>query len=160
MDRGYQRKWTRDDYAKMINLYGENKSLKSIKKKRKPKLMMGSGGGVVREALMISKMLGERKRSRKQKDALIDSLSNSQVNAIGKLFHKFLKSKTHLPKSRIKQLIRDQKLVEAIINGQGKLETRKRILKQRGGILPALLPIAAKIGLPLATGLLGKIFKF
>lgn len=107
----------------------------------------------IREGVMLSQMLARRKG--KSRHALIDGLTNSQMNGIGKAFGKFLRLQKKLPDKRIKQLIRDQQLVNAIVQGHGPLRTRKKILKQKGGFLPAILPMAAKmLGPMLLPGLM------
>ena len=117
----------------------------------------------LREGVMLTQILAKRKG--KSRHALIDGLSNKQMNGIGKCFGKFLRMQKKLPGKRLKQLIRDQRLVNAIVQGHGSLNTRKKILKQKGGFLGALLPLAAKtlgpmvLG-PLAGGLMKKILPF
>ena len=133
------RKWTRDDYARMIGLH--------VPKRRKQR---GSGvfqkggaiSGVLLEAAILGEILGKSKGA--NREVLIDNLTDKEVKSIGKFFAHFLGTPQKIPEARFKQLIRDHKLVDAIIRGTGKLETRKRILKQKGGFSLKLLPIAAK----------------
>ena len=62
----------------------------------------------------------------------------------------------------IKLLSKNQEFVKAITENKVPVSTKKRIFKQKGGILPMLLPFAAKAAAPLAgsllSGILGKIF--
>ena len=108
----------------------------------------------LREGIILSKMLARRKG--RPREALIDGLTNKQMNGIGKAFGKFLRMQRKLPGKRLKQLIRDQRLVNAVIQGHGSLNTRKKILKQKGGFLGAVLPLAAKA---LGPMLLGPVIK-
>ena len=56
----------------------------------------------------------------------------------------------------------NQEFVKAIVENIVPIATKKKIFKQKGGILPMLLPFAAKAALPLAGsipfGIAGKIF--
>ena len=61
-----------------------------------------------------------------------------------------------------KVAVKNQEFVKAITENKVPVSTKKRIFKQKGGILPMLLPFAAKAAAPLAgsllSGILGKIF--
>ena len=74
----------------------------------------------------------------------------------------FLNSHTKLPTKTIKLLSKNQEFVKAITENKVPISTRKRIFKQKGGILPMLLPFAAKATAPLAgsrlSGIAGKLF--
>ena len=133
------RKWTRDDYARMIGLQV------SKRRKQRGRGMSQKGGalsGVLLEAAILGDILGKSKGAKRE--VFIDNLTDKEVKSIGKFFAHFLGKPQKIPEARFKQLIRDHKLVDAIIKGTGKLETRKRILKQKGGFSLKLLPIAAK----------------
>ena len=78
---------------------------------------------------------------------------------MGKLVDFFLNSHTKLP---AKLLSKNQEFVKAITENKVPVSTKKRIFKQKGGILPMLLPFAAKATAPLAgsllSGIVGKLF--
>ena len=61
---------------------------------------------------------------------------------MGKLVDFFLNSHTKLPTKTIKLLSKNQEFVKAITENKVSVST-KRIFKQKGGILPMLLPFAA-----------------
>ena len=79
---------------------------------------------------------------------------------MGKLVDFFLNSRTKLPAKTIKLLSKNQEFVKA--ENKVPVSTKKRIFKQKGGILPMLLPFAAKAAVPLAgsllSGIVGKLF--
>ena len=81
---------------------------------------------------------------------------------MGKLVDFFLNSCTKLPTKTIKLLSKNQEFVKAITENKVPVSTKKRIFKQKGGILPMLLPFAAKAAAPLAgsllSGIAGKLF--
>ena len=81
---------------------------------------------------------------------------------MGKLVDFFLNSRTKLPAMTIKLLSKNQEFVKAITENNVPVSMKKRIFKQKGGILLMLLPFAAKATAPLAgsllSGIAGKIF--
>ena len=93
---------------------------------------------------------------------MIDTMNKSQVRRMGKLVDFFLNSCTKLPAKTIKLLSKNQEFVKAITENKVPVSMKKRIFKQKGGILPMLLPFAAKAAAPLAgsllSGIVGKLF--
>ena len=79
-----------------------------------------------------------------------------------KIVHFFLNSRTKLPAKTIKLLSKNQEFVKAITENKVPISMKKSIFKQKGGILPMLLPFAAKAAAPLAgsllSGIVGKLF--
>ena len=80
----------------------------------------------------------------------------------GETFGFFLNSCTKLPAKTIKLLSKNQAFVMAITENKVPISMKKRIFKQKGGILPMLLHFAAKATALLAGSLLsgrvGKLF--
>lgn len=131
--------WTRNDYMRMIGL--------EKKRKKKPKKKDNS----LAEAIMLSKLVGNSNRNKAQRLAVIDSLNSRQMVGMGRLVKIFIKSKYPLPENKIKQLVRDKKFISAFFDNKVPVDTRKRILSQKGGVLGFVLPLAAN----LLGGLLG-----
>ena len=81
---------------------------------------------------------------------------------MGKLIDFFLNSCTKLPTKTVKLLSKNQEFVKAMTENKVPISTKKRIFKQKGVILPMLLPFAAKAPAPLAgsllSGIAGKLF--
>ena len=81
---------------------------------------------------------------------------------MGKLVDFFLNTRTKLPAKTIKLLSKNQEFVKAITENKVPFSMKKRIFKQKGGILPMLLPFVAKAAAPLAgsllSGIVGKLF--
>ena len=81
---------------------------------------------------------------------------------MGKLVDFFLNSHTKLPTKTIKLLSKYQEFVKVITENKVPVSTKKRIFKQKAGILPMLFPFAAKATAPLAgsllSGIVGKLF--
>ena len=156
---GQSTRWTRDDYARMINMYGYSDGGKKAKRRRRRR--QGGGRSTLHEAMLLGKMLGNRRgNNRKSREAIIDSMSNKQMNDLGKVMARALaRPGRAIPKSRIKQLIKDRKFITAIIKGQGPLSLRKKILKQRGGFLGSLIGALAAPLIEPVIGTIGTIVK-
>ena len=107
-------------------------------------------------------MISNDNRNQAQRDAMIDTMNKSQVQRMEKLVDFFLNSCTKLPAKTIKLLSKNQEFVKAITQNKVPVSMKKRIFKQKGGILPMLLPFAAKAAAPLAesllSGIVGKLF--
>ena len=77
-----------------------------------------------------------------------------------RFFSKFLHQITH--KDYQVLLSKNHEFVKAITENKVPISMKKRIFKQKGGILPMLLPFAAKATAPLAgsllSGIAGKLF--
>ena len=144
---------SRKDYQNLIGIANEKKKPRA-KKRRKT----NQRGGITVPDLLLAKMISNDNRNRPQRDAMIDTMNKSQVRRMGKL----VDSRTKLPPKTIKLLSKNQEFVKTITENKVPVSTKKRIFKQKGGILPMLLPFAAKAAAPLAgsllSGILGKIF--
>ena len=96
------------------------------------------------------------------RDAIIDTMNKFQVQRKGKLVDFFLNFHIKLPAKTIKLLSKNQEFVKTITENKVPISTKKRIFKQKGGILPMLLSFAAKATAPLAgsllSGIVGKLF--
>ena len=137
------RKWTRSDYEAMIGL-----------KKKKRNLKRGKLNKSHLQSAILANLMGNNNKNVPQRRAIASTLSKSQMNGMGAIWKKFLTSQYPLPNRQIKQLIRDKKLVDSFFNARIPTETRRKILTQKGGILPFLLPLAAKA---VVGPLLGKL---
>ena len=137
------RKWTRSDYEVMIGL-----------KKKKRNLKRGKLNKSHLQSAILANLMGNNNKNVPQRRAIASTLSKSQMNGMGAIWKKFLTSQYPLPNRQIKQLIRDKKLIDSFFNARIPTETRRKILMQKGGILPFLLPLAAKA---VVGPLLGKL---
>ena len=148
--------WTRNDYLAAI---GRMRGRTSRKKNRRSKKKRLAAKDVL-EGVMLGHMLGKNNKNPVQKRALIDTMSSSQMTGMGKVWKAFMSTHYPLPQKQIKQLVKDKHLIGSIFNPKIPVETRRRVLNQKGGIFPALFPIAAKvIGSSLLGPIIGKILK-
>ena len=117
-------------------------------------------GNKIMEAVMLGHMLGKNNKNAVQTNAILDTMSSSVMTGMGRVWKNFMSSHYPLPQKQIKQLVRDRQLIKSIFNPKLLLDTRRRILKQKGGLFPALFPIVAKvIGSSLLRPIIGKILK-
>ena len=134
---------SRKDYQNLIGIVNEKKK-PGAKRRRKT----NQRGGITVPDLLLAKMISNDNRNRSQRDAMIDTMNKSQVRRMGKLVDFFLNSRTKLPAKTIKLLSKNQEFVKAITENKVPVSMKKRIFKQKGGILPMLLPLQLKPQLP------------
>ena len=150
MVRAGKKKWTRNDYVKFLNLPKKNNRMK------KPK---SSQGDVIIPDLLLAKMISKENRNRAQRDAIIDMMNTGQMNGISHMVKAFLKMPYKLNPKQINMLMKNQEFVKGITNSHIPVKIRKKIIKQRGGIL-GLIPLAAKVIAPTLLGSIAdKLFK-
>lgn len=173
-----KKKWTREDYKRMIEIPGgivkrrrRNATAPVAKKKRVRNIGGGDAavtGGVIpaqgmafaKNVALLHALSAKKKASNPAFNRrLIDSLSKSQVNDVQKIVRNFLKGRYIVPKLQLKRLAADKKFIYQLANNKTPMMVKKRILKQRGGIFPALIPLAGKaIGKAVLGSAIGKLF--
>ena len=117
-------------------------------------------GNKIMEAVMLGHMLGKNNKNAVQRNAILDTMSSSQMTGMGRVWKNFMSSRYPLPQKQIKQPVRNRQLIKSIFNPKLLLDTRRHILKQKGGLFPALFPIVAKvIGSSLLGPIISKILK-
>lgn len=99
--------------------------------------------------LSKSKQSGRRKK-------LIDIAEKNEINAVAECVENILNGNVPLTKSQLRKLSRHKNNMRKL-RSTGKQSTlaKKRILKQSGGLLPMLLPLAVNA----ITGLIGNLVK-
>ena len=173
-----KKKWTREDYKRMIEIPEEGnakhrrrRNTAPVKKKRVRNITGGGGGGDVISAspagmtfaknLALLHVLGTKKKAANPafNRRLIDCLSKNQVNDVQKIVRNFLRGRYIVPKLQLKRLAADKKYIYQLANSKTPVNAKKRILKQKGGIIQALLPLAGKaIGKAVLGSAIGKLF--
>ena len=104
-------------------------------------------------------MISKENRNRAQRDAIIDTMNTGQMNGISCMVKAFLKMPYKLNPKQINMLMKNQEFVRGLTNGHIPVKIRKKIIKQRGGIL-GLIPLAAKVIAPTFLGsIANKLFK-
>ena len=148
---------SRKDYQKLTGIANEKKKPRARRRRKSDQR-----GGITVPDLLLAKMISNDNRNQAQRDAMINTMNKSQVQQMGKLVDFFLNSCTKLLAKTIKLLSKNQEFVKAITENKVPVSMKKRIFKQKGGILPMLLPFAAKATAPLAgsllSGIAGKLF--
>ena len=90
-------KWSQSDYEAMIGLKKE----KAMRRKKRQKKKSTGGALLSTKALlhliMLAKLLGRDNKNAQQKRAIAAALTKSNMNGMGWLWRKFLKTKYPLP---------------------------------------------------------------
>ena len=90
----------------------------------------------------VLSLIGKNNKNTKQRKKIIDNLTKRQANMIKKITSNFLRKTFSIPDLELKKLQKDRKYIYQLANNNVSLQKKKKILKQKGGILPALLPLA------------------
>ena len=138
------------------------------------------GAKSLKDNFPLFMVLDKTNKNVKQRNKLINSLSEHQMKGVEHLANNFLQKKYNTKGINLNKLKKDRKFIYNLAKAGTSLATKKKILKQKGGILHMLLPlalgglmgggrkqvggilpflpaIASKLLIPLATGLAGKI---
>ena len=157
------RKMTRKDYARMIA--GSKKSRRSGKRRqskqlgRKKRRVGKLTGGVMIPDLLLANLISRDNRNAIQRQALIDTMNMQQMRRIGRVVRGFLNSRYKMSNKQLRALAKNRDFVMALVNRNVPLTTKKQVLKQKGGFLGALLPLATSVLAKPLTSLIGKILK-
>ena len=104
----------------------------------------------------IYQIAGDKRIPKPQRNKIIDTMNDSQVNLISNVFKKIVSRRYKLPNEVIALLRKNEKYIRKLLNGNNlSCAGKKTILKQSGGILPLLI---GKMALPLLGNLLGGLF--
>ena len=155
-------KLTRKDYENLIITEKGLKKKKTVKGKKKAHcapMRGGGGGGVKRKDPFLKNihlfgMISNKNANAKQRQALVESMNNSQLGAIKNVTKKFLASDYVVPAPVLKRLVKDRDLLYELIGKKTPVTRQKSILNQTGGFIHALLPLALKAAAPLLGNLL------
>lgn len=90
-------------------------------------------------------LLGNTNKNKAQRKALIDTMNRQQLAAVRDALNGFLSEKITVPPRVLKNLKRDKKYIYALLQKSTPVETQKEILKQKGGFLGALMPLAGAL---------------
>ena len=121
---------SRKDYQRLIGIANDKKQPKARRRRK-----IDQRGGITVPGLLLTKMISNDNRSWVQRDAKIDTMNvSSSMNV--ETCRYFLNSHTKLPAKTIKFVLKNQEIVKAITEHKVPISTKKRIFKQKGGILP------------------------
>ena len=99
-------------------------------------------------------LLGNSKQ-RKRRNALIELGTNEEIDSISECILNILQGKVKLKSQEIKKLQKIKQYLRLLANKKCSIKKRKTLLKQKGGFLAALIPLAISA----VTSLLGNIGK-
>ena len=83
---------SRKDYQRLIGIASEKKKPKARSRRRN-----NQRGGITITDLLLAKMISNDNRNRAQREAMIDTMNNSQVRQMGKLVDFFLNPAPNYP---------------------------------------------------------------
>ncbi len=141
-----RKNYTRADYKRLIGM----------EKKRKKSQVGGGARKDAAQLLALLTMMSRKNKNTKQRNHIIEDLDTRQLNLLKRLARDFLKRKYTVTNQQLSKLSPHQELIY-ILADKPKIKRADKVkyFKQKGGILPALLPIIASVAAPLV----GQIFK-
>lgn len=81
----------------------------------------------------------------KRRNALIDIADKQELNSLIELLINILHGRLELPKSKIKSLARYKNILRQLCQKRCGIKKKRRLLKQHGGFLSTILPIAISV---------------
>jgi len=83
-------------------------------------------------------------KDKKRRNKLIDAGDNNEIRAISECIMNIIQGNVPITKSQLKQLKQHKNVLRSLSKKCYSMKRKKIILKQKGGFLPALLPMALK----------------
>jgi len=102
-------------------------------------------------------MISKANRNEPQRNAFIDNMNSSQMKGVQNLMGCFLNKKIELAPHTVKRLKRDSKYFYSLADKNVPNDLKKKILKQKGGIIFA--PLIAKLAPTLLSAVAGPILE-
>lgn len=81
----------------------------------------------------------------KRRKALLEIASRTEIDAISECLLNILSGKVKIPPKKLHHLRKIKRHLRDLTNKRCSFKKRKQILKQKGGFLPTLLPIALSV---------------
>ncbi len=100
--------------------------------------------------------MGKSAKNKRYRDLLLDIASKDQINAIAECIDNVLHGAVPLSGKDIARLKRYKGPMRNVCDHQVPVQIKKEILKQSGGFLSFLIPLALSVIGPLVKGLSGK----
>lgn len=127
--------------------------------KREMKKSAGKLSGTpMANALFLARMVSKKNRNARQRKAIIDTMDRSQMNQFGQVMKKFMKSDYKMPRKDLNRLKKDRAFVSALMDSRVPLETKKKILRQKGGFLGILPAVLKTVAAPILGSIASKLF--
>ena len=119
-------KLSRKDYQRLIGIANEKKKPKARRRRKSDQR-----GGITVLDLLLAKMISNNNRNQVQRDAMIDTMTKSQVRQMGKPVDFFLNFHTKLPAKTIKLLSKNQEFVKAITENKVPISKKREFLNKK-----------------------------
>ncbi len=143
---------SRPQYLEMISKANNKRKFKRGKGPIKKHLCKLLGGN-----MPVLKLLADKEMPLRMRCAIVDKLSRNELKAVNEIVTNFLNQNIPLDAKSVRKLKSHKNQLRAF--EKGKADTKKRLLKQRGGFFPFLLPLLAPILGKVVGGIVKKVFK-
>lgn len=115
---------------------------KNDKMKKQNKIKIPKSSLVVKHKDYLNLLSKSKDKNRRNK--LIDAANNNEIRAISECVMNIIEGNVHISKPQLKQLKQHKKVLRLIAKRCSSTKQKRSALKQKGGFLPALLPMALK----------------
>ncbi len=143
---------SRPQYLEMISKANNKRKFKTGRGAIKKHLCKLLGGN-----MPVLKLLADKEMPLRMKCAIVDKLSRNELKAVNEIVTNFLNKNIPLDAKSVTKLESHKSQLRAF--AKGKADTKKRLLKQRGGFFPLLLPLLGPLLGAAAGGIVKKVFK-
>lgn len=164
------KRMSRADYERMV--FGEQVEVKKKKRKKRqggaglvvdapvkrclvPHAVNGNSCGLAQNMSAVD-VLAIKKLRKDLRSAVIKKLNRSEIDAVMELVQKFLGTRVPIDPESRRKLRRHRKHMLTLADPRASMKSKKEVLSQRGGIIPAILPIVAAAMGPLVGSIMGK----
>jgi len=108
--------------------------------KKKPKKKKSKSKQIIDTHVHLINMIANN-RNKKQKEAMIETMNQKQMNGIKRYLKEFLEGRVEIPKNLLKKLAKDKQFIYDLLKDLP-LKEKKTLLIQKGGSIQSL----AKLG--------------
>lgn len=116
--------------------------------------------GPVAKHIPFMYMLGAKGTPLRQRNAIIDHMSGEQMNGVRRVMNDFISARIPTDKRIVNRLKKQKKLIYGLASNAVPSQTKKKILKQQGGLFfGALAPLLAPLAMQVAKPILEPVLK-
>jgi uncharacterized protein YlxP (DUF503 family) len=83
-------------------------------------------------------------KEKKRRNKLIDVASNNEIRAISECIMNIIQGNVPISKTQLQHLKQHKNVLRSISSKCHSMKRKRTILKQKGGFLPAIIPVALK----------------
>jgi hypothetical protein len=145
----------------MAKMSGKNKASSTKGKKKRGSVKKLSSVQKMRQRLgdqkvtAVLRALADPDLPSRSRSSLVNSMSKKEVHAVREIAYNFLRENIPVKPLEVAKLARYRKTLRGLVERLN-LETHKKIIAQRGGFLPLLLPLLLKTAVGTVAALANK----